>query len=66
MHPIGGIGGIDGIDDPENPAEPLATITELDNFAFAVAETAGIGASMYDWNTLDGAARVRLAELFGD
>lgn len=66
VHPIGGIGGIDGIDDPENPAEPLATITELDNFAFAVAETAGIGASMYDWNTLDGAARTRLAELFGD
>ena len=29
-----------------------------------IAETAGIGASMYDWNTLDDAARRRLTELF--
>lgn len=65
VHPIGGIGGIDGIDDPDDPAEPLATLEELDNFAIAVAETAGIGASMYDWNTLDDAARRRLTELFG-
>lgn len=64
VHPIGGIGGIDGIDDPDDPAEPLATLAELDNFAFAVAETASIGASIYDWNTLDDAARVRLTELF--
>ena len=64
VHPIGGIGGIDGIDDPDNPAEPLAMLAELDNFALAVAETSGIGASMYDWNTLDDAARARLAELF--
>ena len=26
---------------------------------------AGIGASMYDWNTLDDAAKARLTELFG-
>lgn len=66
VHPIGGIGGIDGIDDPDNPAEPLATIAELDNFAIAVAETAGIGASMYDWNTLDDVAKARLTELFAN
>lgn len=65
VHPIGGIGGIDGIDDPDDPAEPLATLAELDNFAIAVAETAGIGASVYDWNTLDDAARERLTTLFG-
>ena len=65
VHPIGGIGGIDGIDDPDDPAEPLATIAELDNFAFAVADTSSIGASVYDWNTLDSAAKVRLTELFG-
>ncbi|MEM8707563.1 MAG: hypothetical protein AAGE98_13955 [Actinomycetota bacterium] len=66
VHPIGGIGGIDGIDDPENPQEPLASIEEIERFADSVRDTGSIGASMYDWATLDDAARTRLAELFGD
>jgi len=65
VHPIGGIGGIDGIDDPENPAEPLALLEELDRFAVALADTGAIGGSVYDWVTLDDAAKVRLYELLG-
>jgi len=64
VHAIGGIGGIDGIDDPANPAEPLATIEELERFVDSLADTGSIGGSIYDWATLDGAARTRLAELF--
>lgn len=63
VHPIGGIGGIDGIDDPENPAEPLAAIEELDRFAVALADTGAIGGSVYDWATLDDAAKARLEQL---
>ncbi|MEO0493304.1 MAG: hypothetical protein AAF081_07800 [Actinomycetota bacterium] len=66
VHPIGGIGGIDGIDDPEDPPEPLATLEEIDRFADSVRDTGSIGASMYDWATLDDAAKARLAELFAD
>lgn len=64
VHAIGGIGGTDGIDDPEDPAEPLASIEELERFVDSLADTDSIGGSIYDWATLDDAARVRLAELF--
>jgi len=65
VHPIGGIGGIDGIDDPDDPAEPLARLEELDRFAAALADTGAIGGSVYDWVTLDDAARARLQQLLG-
>lgn len=64
VHAIGGIGGIDGIGDPEDPAEPLASIEELERFVESLADTDSIGGSIYDWATLDDAARARLAELF--
>ncbi len=64
VHAIGGIGGVDGIDDPEDPAEPLASIEELERFVESLADTDSIGGSIYDWATLDDAARTRLAELF--
>ncbi|MEM9464393.1 MAG: hypothetical protein AAGA90_03425 [Actinomycetota bacterium] len=64
VHAIGGIGGIDGIDDPENPEEPLASIEQFEGFLASLADTGSIGGSIYDWATLDDAARARLAELF--
>ncbi|MEZ5243491.1 MAG: hypothetical protein R2707_00220 [Acidimicrobiales bacterium] len=64
VHGIGGIGGIDGVDDPPDPPEPLATVDEIERFVAALADTASIGGSIYDWNTLEPAVRVRLAELF--
>ena len=64
VHAIGGIGGIDGIDDPEDPAEPLATLEELERFIESLADTGSIGGSIYDWATLDDAARALLAERF--
>ena len=64
VHGIGGIGGIDGVDDPPDPPEPLASLDEIERFVTALADTASIGGSMYDWNTLEPAVRVRLAELF--
>jgi hypothetical protein len=64
VHGIGGIGGLDGIDDPPEPPEPLATGDEIDRFVVALDDTASIGGSIYDWNTLEPAVRVRLAELF--
>lgn len=57
VHAIGGIGGVDGIDDDPDPEEPLATLDELGNFLRAVTDTAAIGASVYDWRTLEPAAR---------
>lgn len=66
VHAIGGIGGIDGIDDPENPQEPLASIEELERFVASLRDTDAIGGSLYDWATLDDAARARLATLFAD
>lgn len=65
VHAIGGIGGVDGIDDPENPEEPLAHLDQFDDLALSVDETGAIGVSVYDWVTLEPAARERLAELFG-
>lgn len=64
VHSIGGIGGVDGIDDPENPSEPLAHIDEMDAFARSVESTRSVGASIYDWNTLEPAVRDRLRDLF--
>ena len=64
VHAIGGIGGIDGIDDPENPEEPLASIDDFEGFLASLDDTNSIGGSIYDWATLDEAARARLAELF--
>lgn len=65
VHAIGGIGGLDGVDDPPDPPEPLATVEEIERFVDSVADTGSIGASIYDWNTLEPAVRSRLAELFG-
>jgi len=64
VHGIGGIGGTDGVDDDPQPPEPLTSIDELQNFADALTDTGSIGVSMYDWNTLEPAVRLRLAELF--
>ena len=64
VHGIGGIGGLDGVDDPPDPPEPLATVDEIERFVTALTDTASIGGSIYDWNTLEPAVRVRLAELF--
>ena len=64
VHGIGGIGGLDGIDDPPDPPEPLATVEEIERFIVALGDTASIGGSIYDWNTLEPAVRIRLAELF--
>lgn len=64
VHGIGGIGGLDGVDDPPDPPEPLATIDEIERFVTALDDTASIGGSIYDWNTLEPAVRERLAELF--
>ncbi|MEZ5167410.1 MAG: hypothetical protein R2695_13320 [Acidimicrobiales bacterium] len=66
VHGIGGIGGVavlpaDGTVD----GEPVATVAELERFADALRDTGSIGGSIYDWNTLEPAARRRLAELFG-
>lgn len=64
VHGIGGIGGLDGVDDPPDPPEPLATVDEIERFVTALTDTASIGGSIYDWNTLEPAVRVRLAALF--
>jgi len=64
VHGIGGIGGLDGVDDPPDPPEPLATVEEIERFVVALEDTASIGGSIYDWNTLEPAVRDRLAELF--
>jgi hypothetical protein len=64
VHGIGGIGGLDGVDDPAESPEPLATLDEIERFVVALADTDSIGGSIYDWNTLEPAVRVRLAELF--
>ncbi len=66
VHAIGGIGGVDGIDDPENPEEPLAHLDQFTDLARSVEDTAAIGVSVYDWVTLEPAARERLAQLFRD
>jgi hypothetical protein len=65
VHGIGGIGGLDGVDDPPDPPEPLATLEEIERFFLALDETGSVGGSIYDWNTLEPAVRVRLAELAG-
>ena len=66
VHGIGGIGGLDGVDDPPDPPEPLATLEEIERFAEALTDTGSIGGSIYDWNTLEPAVRLRLAEVFAD
>ena len=52
--PVHGIGGIGDLVTPE----------ELDAFAQSLVDTASIGGSIYDWNTLSAAARDQLAALF--
>jgi len=64
VHGIGGIGGLDGVDDPPDPPEPLASLAEIERFVVALDDTASIGGSIYDWNTLEPLVRERLAELF--
>ncbi|NNE75115.1 MAG: hypothetical protein HKN26_15720 [Acidimicrobiales bacterium] len=66
VHAIGGIGGIDGVDDPADPEEPLARLEQFDDFARSIADTGALGGSVYDWRTLEPAARERLDELLGD
>ena len=64
VHGIGGIGGTDGVDDDPDPSEPLTSLPEIEAFADALVDTAAIGGSMYDWNTLEPPVRRRVAELF--
>ena len=64
VHGIGGIGGVDGVDDPVDPPEPLATLGEIERFVDALDVSGAVGGSMYDWVTLEPAARTRLQELF--
>lgn len=53
--PAAPVHGIGGIGDEAPPAE-------LDAFVRSLVDTASIGGSIYDWNTLDGAARALLEE----
>ena len=55
---------VDGVDDPPDPPEPLASLAEIERFVVALDDTASIGGSIYDWNTLEPLVRERLAELF--
>ena len=64
VHGVGGIGGVDGVDDPDDPEEPLASLDEMQAFLFALRDSDSIGGSIYDWNTLEPAARAVLAEEF--
>ncbi len=57
VHAVGGIGGVDGVDDPPDPEEPLTSLDELTRFVSAVNEAGAVGASIYDWRTLEPAAR---------
>jgi hypothetical protein len=63
VHGVGGIGAVDGIDDDPNPEEPLASIDDLEPFTRSLRDTASIGGSIYDWRTMEPAARQRLSEL---
>jgi hypothetical protein len=63
VHGVGGIGAVDGIDDDPNPEEPLASIDDLEPFVRSLRETDAIGGSIYDWRTMEPAARDRLSEL---
>ncbi len=62
VHAVGGIGGVDGVDDPPDPEEPLTSLDELTRFVGAVDESGAIGASIYDWRTLEPAARELLTD----
>lgn len=64
VHGIGGIGAVDQQAGGESGGEPLAIVADLDGFARSLVETGSVGGSMYDWVTLDAAARQKLAELF--
>ncbi len=57
VHVVGGIGGVDGIDDEPDPEEPLASLDEIERFTAAAAQVGAVGASVYDWRTLEPAAR---------
>jgi hypothetical protein len=63
VHSVGGIGALDGVDDPKVTEEPYATIGELDGFAKGVVDSGSVGASLYDWNATEPAARTRLSAL---
>jgi hypothetical protein len=64
VHGVGGIGAVDGVDDDPTPEEPLASIDDLEPFSRSLRDAGAIGGSIYDWWTMEPAARVRLGELF--
>jgi hypothetical protein len=66
VHAIGGIGAVDGIDDDPNPEEPLASIGDLAPFVQSLRDTGAIGGSIYDWRTMEPAARDLFADLMRD
>jgi hypothetical protein len=63
VHGVGGIGAVDGVDDDPDPEEPLASIDDLEPFVRSLTDTGAIGGSIYDWRTMEPAARMRLSEL---
>jgi hypothetical protein len=63
VHGVGGIGAVDGIDDDPTPEEPMASIDDLEPFTRSLRDTGAIGGSIYDWRTMEPAARRRLSEL---
>ena len=64
VHGIGGIGAVDASEGGETGGEPLAVVADLEGFAQSLVDSDSVGGSMYDWVTLDDAARRKLAELF--
>jgi hypothetical protein len=63
VHGVGGIGAVDGVDDDATPEEPMASINDLEPFSRSLRDTRAIGGSIYDWRTLEPAARQRLSEV---
>jgi hypothetical protein len=63
VHGVGGIGAVDGVDDDPDPEEPLASINDLEPFTQSLRDTGAIGGSIYDWRTMEPAARERLSSL---
>jgi hypothetical protein len=63
VHGVGGIGAVDGVDDDPTPEEPLASIDDLEPFSRSLRDTGAIGGSIYDWWTMEPAARQRLSDL---
>jgi hypothetical protein len=66
VHAIGGIGAVDGVDDDPTPEEPLASINDLAPFVQSLRDTNAIGGSIYDWRTMEPAARDLLSDLMRD